>query len=132
MIIRSDIFDEHGCLSYNTLEDFIQDKCDGEIMAEVQAHLDSCPLCADATEGLKKGNRTSTRNAILVLHKKIVHIHPNEDSHKSKKLNPILLAAASLILIFCFYMLLQIKRSPEQFSHSPVGECENCSGDRFI
>ena len=106
----NNIFSLSNCLSKQQLTNYIQQKLDRDEVYLVESHLNDCPFCNDAIDGLKDTDLTEMQTSIQEIKSKLVHSHiqhlPSENtivqpapltisSNKNKWL-----IAASILLLF--------------------------------
>jgi TonB family protein len=114
------LFNRSGCLNREAILLYLQKGLTEAGETAVNKHLDECPLCKDAVEGLKMVNPKNAENSLRSLHQKL-HQKLGEhklnqrvnDSRQLKKSFPWFSIAASLILFlgvyyyFRFYMVIK-------------------------
>jgi len=106
----NNIFSLSNCLSTQQLVHYIQQKMDRDEVYLVESHLNDCPFCSDAIDGLMDADLTEMQTSIQEIKPKLIHAHiqhlPSENiiaqlapltisSNKNKWL-----IAASILLLF--------------------------------
>jgi tetratricopeptide (TPR) repeat protein len=114
----SDIWTPSHCLSKSQLLNYIQQKLDRDEVYLVESHLNDCPLCSDALDGLMEEPIETTENQFADiksdLEKRILERHPirktESNGIKTKEIKPPAMtarpqnryrwmAAASILLV---------------------------------
>ncbi len=118
--VDSRLFNRSGCLNREAILLYLQKGLTDADETAVNKHLEECPLCKDAVEGLTMVNPKNAENSLRSLHKNL-HKKLGEhklnqrvnDSRQLKKSFPWFSIAASLILFlgvyyyFRFYMVIR-------------------------
>ena len=106
----NNIFSLSNCLSTQQLVHYIQQKLDRDEVYLVESHLNDCPFCSDAIDGLMDADLTEMQTSLQEIKPKLIHAHsqhlPSENiitqptpltisSNKNKWL-----IAASILLLF--------------------------------
>ncbi len=119
--LHKNLFESSGCLSEQTLFDYIDDRLSSDERFRVEKHLLDCELCADALEGFRfvkdRSRITSATNRVWEL----LESRNGPDSgsmpeSENKKKNRVvrmdyryqLSAAAALALIICGAFLFEL------------------------
>ncbi len=112
----TNIFDEHGCLSFPSMQAYIDNTASDHDNRMIESHVESCEFCADSIEGLRKTSGSEARNSILVLKKKLAFKQIPESSGKTRIGNPLLYAAAALVLLLGIKFLMSDRSSGNDFA----------------
>lgn len=61
------IFDKSACLTHRQMREYVNDNMTNEECHAVEMHLNSCPLCSDAIDGVQAQKRSGSIQAIETL-----------------------------------------------------------------
>jgi len=71
----NNIFSLSNCLSTQQLVHYIQQKMDRDEVYLVESHLNDCPFCSDAIDGLMDADLTEMQTSIQEIKTKLIHAH---------------------------------------------------------
>jgi hypothetical protein len=105
----NNIFSLSNCLSKQQLVNYIQQKMDRDEVYLVESHLNDCPFCSDAIDGLMDADLTEMQNTIQEIKPTLIHTHiqhlPSEKTNTdpapltiSSNKNKWMIAASILLL----------------------------------
>ena len=105
----NNIFSMSNCLSKQQLVNYIQQKMDRDEVYLVESHLNDCPFCSDAIDGLMDADLTEMQNTIQEIKPTLIHTHiqhlPSEKTNTdpapltiSSNKNKWMIAASILLL----------------------------------
>ena len=105
----NNIFSLSNCLSKQQLVNYIQQKLDRDEVYLVESHLNDCPFCSDAIDGLMDADLTEMQTTIQEIKPNLIHAHiqhlPSENTNTqpapltiSSNKNKWMIAASILLL----------------------------------
>jgi hypothetical protein len=105
----NNIFSLSNCLSKQQLVNYIQHKLDRDEVYIVESHLNDCPFCSDAIDGLMDADLTEMQTTIQEIKPNLIHAHiqhlPSENTNThpapftiSSNKNKWMIAASILLL----------------------------------
>ena len=103
----SDLFNPNGCLNQSTIAKFIDKRLDEKELQKVLSHLDACPLCKDAVEGISGVSADQFSEDINKLRTDFYAISSDKDKKHRIRLISIISAAASIIIVLGVLFLYQ-------------------------
>lgn len=103
----SDLFNPNGCLNQSTIVKFIDKRLDEKELQKVLSHLDTCPLCKDAVEGISGVGANQFSKDMNKLQADFYAISSDKDKKHRLRLISIISAAASIIIVLGVLFLYQ-------------------------
>jgi hypothetical protein len=104
------LFSPGGCLTATTIRNYLNGSLRLSARLQVDEHLKTCPMCAEAMEGYKSHARRSYIHSDLeILTKKVRHTYSRPSYPLEGKL-PLLIfftVVASLVLMLTVYYILR-------------------------
>jgi hypothetical protein len=94
-----DLFNQNGCLTQSTIVKFVEGKLDEKESRLVLNHLDTCPLCKDAVEGISEIGTDQFNEDIKGLRAEFDATFSGKDKKRSLRLITLISAAASVIIV---------------------------------
>ena len=101
------MFNPNGCLKQSTIARFIDKRLDEKELQKVLSHLDACPLCKDAVEGISGVSAVQFSEDMNKLRAEFYADSLDKDRKHSVRLVSIISAAASIIIILGVLFLYQ-------------------------
>ncbi len=96
----SDLFNLNGCLNQSTIARFIDKRLDEQEHRKVISHLEACPLCKDAVEGISGIGNDQFNEDMKRLRTDFFATSSDKDKNQRLRLIRVLSAAASVIIVF--------------------------------
>jgi protein TonB len=95
----SDLFNANGCLNQTTIARFIDKELDDRELQKVISHLDVCPLCKDAAEGISVVGTKQFTADMNKLRTGFYAATTKKDKKNRLRLVTMISAAASIIIV---------------------------------
>jgi|GEM_PF-3744654 len=103
----SKLFNPNGCLNQSTIVKFIDKRLDEKELQKVLSHLDTCPLCKDAVEGISGVGVDQFSEDMNKLRADFYATSSDKDRKHRLRLIRIISAAASIIIVLGVLFLYQ-------------------------
>lgn len=95
-----ELFDHNGCLKQSAIVRYIDGKLDEKELRAVLNHLDTCPLCRDAAEGISGIGTDRFIEDMQQIRTDFYARSPGKDKKHRIRLIVAVTAAASIVIIF--------------------------------